>query len=1153
VRDLIDDLNSLPAGVVSVSGFATAFLNGTPLVDSLRILNFHRENLARPPLRQIWWMPASLVEEFIRAVPDLDSWFMLRLHLTEAVTPAFETETVVPQQDKAVVGVEDARKRAKELVERFETALKAGVSREEVLATFVMPALATLYEAGAEREARDLEIALNRKIGEARNTRVFISYSHDSAEHENRVWDLCERLRNDGIDCRIDQHEFSPPEGWPRWCRNQVQESQFVLVVCTQTYKRRHEGKAPAGKGKGANWEGFIITLELYEAEGRNTKFIPVVFSSQDAQHIPPELRGSTRYDLSTPEGYDNLFRHLTNQPAREKSSVAQQIRAMPPLARKQRFSGPLWNVPIPRNPFFTGRGEVLADVEKELNAGGLVALTGMGGVGKTQIAAHFAHEHRDEYSAVLWASATSQAILASDFATSARLLNLPEKDEKDQALAVAAVKRWLETDGGWLLILNNASDLATVHEFIPQAAKGHVLLTTQARATGDIQAIEVRDMLPEDGALLLLRRAKIIKPDAPLSAVAGFARDTAMHISKELGGLPLALDQAGAYIEETGCGLASYLDLYRQRRAELLKRRGGFGPPHPESVAATLALSFEEVATASPAAADLLRLCAFLYPDAIPEEIFTKGAADLGPNLSPMAAAPLKLDVVCSEILQFSLIRRDSGTLSIHRLVQQVIRDGMGDKKEERLWAERAVRAVNGAFPSPEFANWAQCERFVPQALACATLIEAYGLEFEAAARLLNQAGYYLNERARFPEAEPLFQRALAINEKALGPDHPEVAVNLNNLAELYQAQGRYAQAEPLYRRALAICEEALGPEHPSVATSLNNLAGLYYKQGKYAQAEPVYQRALAIWEKALGPDHPGVATSLNNLAVLYKDQGRYAQAERLYLRALAIDEKALGPDHPHVATDLNNLAGLYHGQGKYAEAEPLLQRALAIDEKALGPNHPGVAANLNNLAELYRGEERYAEAEPLYQRALAIREKVLGPDHPDVASTLNNLALLYEKQGRYEQAEPLYQRALAIRERALGPDHSNVATSLNNLATLYYDQGRYAQAEPLYQRALVIDEKALGPHHPRLAPDLNNLAALYYKQGKVEQAEPLCRRALAIMEKALGPQHPDVAKVLDNYARLLHEMKRGAAAGELEARAQAIRAAHAKHNPPK
>jgi energy-coupling factor transporter ATP-binding protein EcfA2 len=591
--------------------------------------------------------------------------------------------------------------------------------------------------------------------------RVFTSYSHDSAEHLDRVWDLCERLRNDGIDCRIDQHEFSPPEGWPRWCRNQVQESQFVLVVCTETYKQRYKGKAPAGEGKGAKWEGFIITLELYEAEGRNTKFIPVVFSSQDADYIPHELRAATRYDLSAPEGYDNLFRHLTDQPARKKSAVAPQVKAMPLLARTQQFGEPLWNVPIPRNPFFTGREEVLADVEKELQAGGLVALTGMGGVGKTQIAAQFAHEHRDDYSAVFWASASSQATLLSDFAGIAGLLNLPQKDEKDQTLAVAAVKRWLEANGDWLLNLDNASDLAPVHEFIPQAAKGHILLTTQAQATGDIQAIEVRDMLPEDGALLLLRRAGIIKADGPLTTATDAARGAAMEISRELGGLPLALDQAGAYIEETRCGLASYLDLYRQRRAELLKRRGGFGRDHPESVATTFALSFERVASANPASADLLRLCAFLHPDAIPEEIFTEGAPELGPNLSATAADPLKLNDTFAEILKYSLLRRDAdaNTLGIHRLVQVVIQDGLTGQ-EKRQWAERAVRAVNRTLPSVEFADWAQCERLIPQALACASSIEAQG--FELVLSCVNKRSGVLGcSDAPYPSStrtEPLF-----------------------------------------------------------------------------------------------------------------------------------------------------------------------------------------------------------------------------------------------------------------------------------------------------------------------------------------------------------------------------------------------------------
>src|SRR5215467_11538142 len=389
-----------------------------------------------------------------------------------------------------------------------------------------------------------------------------------------------------------------------------------------------------------------------------------------------------------------------------------------------------------------------------------------------------------------------------------------------------------------------------------------------------------------------------------------------------------------------------------------------------------------------------------------------------------------------------------------------------------------------------------------------------------EAAA--LNQQVVQLYNQRRYSEAMPLAQRALAIQEKALGPNHPSVANLLNNLAFIYVNQGRYAEAEPLYKRSLAIREKALGPDHPDVAASLSNLAELYKDQGRYAGAEPLFKRSLTIREKALGPNHPDVAASLNALASLYQHQGRYADAEPLYKRSLTVDEKALGPDHPDVALLLNNLALLYQMQGRYVDAEPLYKRTLAIKEKALGRDHPDVALSLNNLALLYQVEGRYAETEALFQRSLTIREKALGPDHPDVAGSLNNLAELYRIQGRYADSEPLYKRSLTIWEKVLGPDHINVAASLNNLALLYQAQRRYADAEALYERSLAIKQKALGPDHPDVALSLNNLALLCQSQGRYADAESLLKRSLTIRENALGPNHPDVAGSLNNLASI-------------------------------
>ncbi len=332
--------------------------------------------------------------------------------------------------------------------------------------------------------------------------------------------------------------------------------------------------------------------------------------------------------------------------------------------------------------------------------------------------------------------------------------------------------------------------------------------------------------------------------------------------------------------------------------------------------------------------------------------------------------------------------------------------------------------------------------------------------------------------------------------------------ARQLNEQALRLFLQGRYAEAEPLTKRSLTIYEKALGPEHPNVASGLNNLALLYKAQGRYAEAEPLFKRALVIQEKALGPDHPDVATSLNNLGQLYQAQGRYAEEEPLLKRALAIWEKALGPEHPNVASGLNNLALLYKAQGRYAEAEPLFKRALAIFEKVLGPDHPNVAMSVNNLALIYWTLGRYAEAEPLYKRALAIREKTLGPDHPDVATSLNNLALLYEAQGRYAEAKSLFKRSLAIREKALGPDHPDVAGSLNNLAYLNRILGHYAEAESLYKRSLAIWQKSLGPEHPNVALGLHNLAWMYSAEKQTDAAWGYSHRAVDAIAKHLGTE---------------------------------------------
>jgi len=356
-------------------------------------------------------------------------------------------------------------------------------------------------------------------------------------------------------------------------------------------------------------------------------------------------------------------------------------------------------------------------------------------------------------------------------------------------------------------------------------------------RPTGRIaKRIEVQKMEPDEGALFLLHRAKILDVDTSIEAASRTEQDTAREIVQAMDGLPLALEQAGAYIEETECGLQGYLRLYRAQGVKLLKELGEYIPDHPRPVATTWSLSFENVEEANAASAELLRFCAFLAPDAIPEALFAESAVDLGPKLEPIASDPSMLNTAMRELLKYSLVQRDpeTQTLSIHRLVQEVLKDQM-DEETQRTWAERTVRAMSRIFPDPEYANRDVCRKYLLHAQVCTSLIVLWDMTFPEAILLLNDVGNYLHQTIfQYKEAETVFKHILSIRERVLGSEHPDTASSLRRLGYLYRELGEYELAEPLLQRALAICEKVLGPDHHDTAGSLHQLAWLYTLQKK-------------------------------------------------------------------------------------------------------------------------------------------------------------------------------------------------------------------------------------------------------------------------------------------------------------------------------
>jgi tetratricopeptide (TPR) repeat protein len=759
----------------------------------------------------------------------------------------------------------------------------------------------------------------------------------------------------------------------------------------------------------------------------------------------------------------------------------------------------PYWAVPYQRNPFFTGRDEVLLQIhaalaqERASLSTRSYALTGLGGIGKTQTALEYAYRYAQHYSAVFWISAETTESLFSSLLAIAEVLGLPEQRDQDQRHIVAALIRWLTGHGHWLLILDNVEDVEQVKSLLPAARDGSLLFTTRRKALAlAAQTQELEPMTPEEGVRFLLQRARRAGPTTLLAQVppqeVGYARELVATMQ----GLPLALDQAGAYMEATGCSLSDYVRLFDIAPLRLLDERDA-SDDHPLSVTRTVALAFEQLEQRHPLAAELLTVCAFLAPEAIPEAFFIEGAVELGRGIETLASHPFELQQAIKALLAYSLVQRQATirTLTIHRLVQTILK-GRLSEASQRLRMGQVLHAMSRLFPAEEMQEdyWSACERLLPHALACLTWHTAETEETVLRATLMCHVASYLSNRARFAEAEPLFAQARGIAEQALGQKHPLMARILYGLATLYADQDKLAEAETLYEQALHIREQVLGADHPAVAVALNMLAEVYRKQGRYSQAEPLYQQAIDIRQRRGDLDCPQGAALLNNLALLYWHQERRTEAELLYEQAWRIWEQTLGPEHPQVAFALNNLAILYAEQGRYAEAEPLFERALSIRRHTLGPEHPQVAYPLNNLAELYSLQGRYEQAEPLYQQALEIWEHTLGPEHPQLAHPLSGLADLSNAQGKLEEARRLYERALAIRQQSLGPRHPLVAESLYALAQFYQAHQRPQEALPLYQQALTIRREVFGQEHPKVVEVQLHLALLL-QQPHVETAD--------------------------------------------------------------
>lgn len=746
-------------------------------------------------------------------------------------------------------------------------------------------------------------------------------------------------------------------------------------------------------------------------------------------------------------------------------------------IKREPRYPGtlpPVCNLPR-RNPNFTGRESILETLRTSLQSGHHIALTqqalyGLGGIGKTQLAIEYAWRYSASYDIIWWLRSEEPSTLASDYAALAFKLNLPEKDAQEQGMVIDAVKEWLNQNTGWLLIFDNAEDTKSIFDYLPTGTGGHLLITSRYQNWKHIGTPqEIKLWSREESIAFLYRRT-------------GQSDDSAAdNLAEELGFLPLALEQAAAYVCTRKKSYSDYLDLFTTRRAELWKREKQ-PDNYPDTVATTWSLAFEKISHL-PYATDILNVCSIVASDAIPWKLVTR-ALDYyeGNDSGASSIDTLLVDDALESLITYSLITPEEKAISIHRLVQTVVQERMLPEVKEHYCAA-AIKALSEQFPCDGYRNpscWPECDLLLSHAEAVIVAINNDDLLLQEIALLQNSMALFFLGRAAYEEARLMAGQSLENRKKLFGDNHFEVAKSLSCLGEILYIQSNYFDAEELLRKALGIQETKLGVDHLDVAVCLDLLGFVLHAQWKSEEWETLLRRALEIRKLHFGDNHLDVATSLNNLGFLLHAKGRYSDGEYLLREALEIREEKLNKDHPDVARSLNILADLLQEQEKYAEAELLFRRALRIRETVFGKDHPVVATSLNDLGLLCYGQGKFIEGEKLLRYAIEIKEKKFGKDHPITATSLNNLGLLLCAQDKCTEALPLLLKALEIRENKFGTDHPKTATSLNDLGLVLRSQHKYSEAEPRFRRALEIREAILGVNHPKTIVCRDNLRML-------------------------------------------------------------------------